>query len=390
MNDLSVDIGWKSLNHYGEQLCGDHVDIVQQKDSESKVVVLADGLKSGVKASILSTLTSKIISTMMAEGMSLEECVHTIAATLPISSEYGVAYSTFTILHVIENETVELIQYENPEVIMLRDLEVKDYPKVEFSVDGKVISRSVIPLKENDLFIAMSDGCPGANSELSYNNNWKISDIASFMATLAPVGYTAKTLATILTEECNKLYGGKPIDDTTACIVRVIRRSQTNVLFGPPANRDDNDRMMALFFSKAGKHIICGGTTASIAADYLGKSVRPSTKYANVGGPPVSEIDGVDLVTEGIVTIAKVLKNARDYVGRDEGYIEWSLQHDAAALVSRILFEESTDINFLVGRAINPAHQDIESINFNVKMSLVEELASCLRKMGKNVKISYF
>ena len=113
MNNLCADIGWKSINHEGEQLCGDHVDIVNQGEN-SQVVVLADGLGSGVKASILSTLTSKIISTMMAAGLKLEDCVSTIAATLPICSVRGVAYSTFTILHIIENRTVEIIQYDNP------------------------------------------------------------------------------------------------------------------------------------------------------------------------------------------------------------------------------------------------------------------------------------
>ncbi len=389
MNDLSVDIGYKSLNHYGEYLCGDHVDVVQQEGSDSKVVVLADGLKSGVKASILSTLTSKIISTMMAQGLSLEECVKTIAATLPISSEYGVAYSTFTIMHIIDNEVMNLIQYDNPLVIMIRDYHAVDYPKTETVIDGKKIYRSQIRLQENDIFVAMSDGCPGANATLSYNKNWKEEDIAAFVETLSPIGYTAKTLASILTEECNKLYNGKPIDDTTACIVRVIRRSQINVIFGPPANPDDCDRMMSLFFSKAGKHIVCGGTTASIAAEYLGKPIRTSAKYNVKGAPPMSEIEGVDLVTEGVVTIDKVLKYAKDYVARDESYIEWSVQHDASALISRMLFEEATDVNFYVGRAVNPAHQDV-SINFNVKMSLAEELCQCLRKMGKTVKISYF
>ena len=93
MNDLCADIGYKSINHVGEQLCGDHVDVVEQGEN-STVIVLADGLGSGVKASILSTLTSKIISTMMAEGLSLEDCVATIAATLPVCSVRGVAYST--------------------------------------------------------------------------------------------------------------------------------------------------------------------------------------------------------------------------------------------------------------------------------------------------------
>ena len=91
MNDLCADIGYKSINHIGEQLCGDHVDVVEEGEN-STVVVLADGLGSGVKASILSTLTSKIISTMMAEGLTLEDCVETIAQTLPICSVRGDVY----------------------------------------------------------------------------------------------------------------------------------------------------------------------------------------------------------------------------------------------------------------------------------------------------------
>jgi len=106
MNDLCADIGYKSINHYGEQLCGDHVDVVESNE-KTTIIVLADGLGSGVKASILSTLTSKIISTMMAEGIPLEECVATIAATLPVCSVRGVAYSTFTIVHIKNNETAE-------------------------------------------------------------------------------------------------------------------------------------------------------------------------------------------------------------------------------------------------------------------------------------------
>ena len=109
MNDLCADIGYKSINHYGEELCGDHVDIVEESEN-STVIVLADGLGSGVKASILSTLTSKIISTMMAAGLSIEDCVSTIAATLPVCSVRGVAYSTFTIMHIVNNDTVDIIQ----------------------------------------------------------------------------------------------------------------------------------------------------------------------------------------------------------------------------------------------------------------------------------------
>ena len=390
MNDLCADIGYKSVNHYGEELCGDHVDVVEQNEN-STVIVLADGLGSGVKASILSTLTSKIISTMMAEGLPLEECVSTIAATLPVCSVRGVAYSTFTIIHLKNNDIAEVIQYDNPQVIIIRDEENYDYPKTEMNIGGKKIFKSVIKLRENDIFVAMSDGCPHAGIGMSYNFGWKREDIISFMETLAPVGYTAKTLSTILVDECFKLYGGKPGDDATACVVRIRKREPMNILFGPPSNRDDANRMMSLFFSKEGKHIICGGTTSSIAAKYLNKPIKASLNFEKADVPPIAEIEGVDLVTEGVITVNKVLEYAKDYLGENEHYEHWSLKRDGASLISRLLFEEATDINFYVGRAINPAHQNPDlPINFSIKMNLVEELSDCLKKMGKRIKVSYF
>lgn len=390
MNDLCADIGYKSINHYGEQLCGDHVDIVEPSD-ESTVIVLSDGLGSGVKASILSTITSKIISTMLAENLSLEECVEAVAATLPVCSVRGVAYSTFTIIHIKNNQIAELIQYDNPHTILIRDEKNYEYPKTEMNIGGKKIYKSVINLQENDIFIAMSDGCPHAGIGTAYNFGWKREDIASFMEALAPVGYTAKTLSTMLIDECDKLYDYKPGDDATACVVRIRKRVPMNMLFGPPSNRDDADRMMSLFFSKEGKHIICGGTTSSIAAKFLHKPLKASLNFERSDIPPIAQIDGVDLVTEGVITVNKVLEYAKDYLGENKAYEHWSFRKDGASLICQLLFEEATDINFYVGRAINPAHQNPDlPINFNIKMNLVTELSKCLKQMGKKIKVSYF
>ncbi|MBR6568442.1 MAG: SpoIIE family protein phosphatase [Clostridia bacterium] len=390
MNDLCADIGYKSINHHGEELCGDHVDIIEPNE-DSTVIVLSDGLGSGVKASILSTLTSKIISTMLAEGLSLEECVETIAATLPVCSVRGVAYSTFTIVHLKNNQTAELIQYDNPHAIIIRDEKNWDYPKTEMNIGGKKIFKSVIKLQEDDIFIVMSDGCPHAGIGMSYNFGWKREDIIDFLETLAPAGYTAKTLSTMLVDECDKLYGHKPGDDATACIVRIRKRVPMNMLFGPPSNRDDADRMMSLFFSKEGKHIICGGTTSSIAAKFLRKPLRPSLTFEQSDVPPIAELEGVDLVTEGVITVNKVVEYANDYLGENKHYEHWSFKKDGASLICRLLFEEATDINFYVGRAINPAHQNPDlPITFNIKMNLVDELSKSLKKMGKRIKVSYF
>jgi len=390
MNNLCADIGYWSVNHFGEELCGDHVDMVDQ-DGKTTMVVLADGLGSGVKASILSTLTSKIISTMLAAGLSIEDCMETMAATLPVCSVRGVAYSTFTIIRIVENDRAEIIQYDNPQVILLRNGKNYDYRKSEITIGGKKIYKSDIKLQENDIFIAMSDGCPHAGIGLSFNFGWKREDIIDFMETFAMVGYTAKTLSTILIDEVNRLYENKPGDDATACTIRIRKREPMNLLIGPPSNRDDCDRMMALFFSKEGKHIVCGGTTSSIAAKHLNKRLVPTLDFIDQDVPPIARIDGVDLVTEGIITINKVLTYAKDYLSNNESYQQWSIKHDGASLISRLLFEEATDINFYVGRAINPAHQNPDlPINFSIKMNLVSELSEALKKMGKRIKVSYF
>ena len=390
MNNLCADIGYRSINHFGEKLCGDHIDIVEQND-DSKVIVLADGMGSGVKASILSTLTSKIISTMMAEGLPIEECVKTIAATLPVCSVREVAYSTFTIIRIINSESVEIIQYDNPKVLFIRDGKPLDYPEIEMNIDGKTIYKTTSDLLEGDTIAVMSDGCPHAGIGLGYNFGWEMKDISDYLCSMSVGKFTAKTLSTMLIDEVDKLYGYNPGDDASACVIKIRKREPVNILFGPPSNRDDCNRMMSLFFSKEGKHIVSGGTTASIVSKWLKKPLVPSLCFDKSNIPPIASIEGVDLVTEGVITMNKVVENAKDYLEKNESFEEWGYGTDGASLICRILFEEATDINFYVGKAINPAHQNPDlPINFNIKMNLVQVLSESLTKMGKRIKISYF
>lgn len=391
INNLCADIGWMSMNHFGEQLCGDHVEIIEQENENSTVVVLADGLGSGVKASILSTLTSKIISTMIAAGLKLEDAVETVVAALPVCSVRGIAYSTFTVIRIENNRKAEIIQYDNPKVVLLRNGKNVEIPSTSIKIAGKNIIRTEIDIYENDLFIAFSDGVEHAGVGLSYNFGWKREDIINFMETFCGIGFTAKTLTTILLDETNRLYEGKPGDDATVCSIRIRRRNPMNLVIGPPSNRDDCNKMMSLFFAKEGKHIVCGGTTSSIAAIYLNKSLTTDLNYIDPEIPPTMNLNGVDLATEGVVTINRVLEYAKNYLEDNKSYEKWCYKKDGASQIARLLFEEATDINFFVGKAVNPAHQNTElPINFTIKMRLVDELAECLSKIGKKIKISYF
>ena len=251
MTNLCTDIGYHSLFKTGEQLCGDHVEVVEAGE-DSVVAVLADGLGSGVKASILSTLTSKIISTMMAESLPIEECVSTIAQTLPVCSVRKVAYSTFTILRITASSEAEIIQYDNPHVILLRGGKYFPMEETSLKIDDKVIYKSKISVQEGDVFIAMSDGCIHAGVGKSLNFGWQRDDIIDFMETMYAPELTAKTISTILLDECNRLYENEPGDDTTVCTVKIRPRESVNLMIGPPSDPKDLRKMQTLFFSKAG------------------------------------------------------------------------------------------------------------------------------------------
>ena len=391
-NEFFADTGYMCLTHYGEELCGDHVEIVQQgqlQGHNSKIIVLADGLGSGVKAGILSILTSKIISTMLAADLDLETAVETIAATLPVCSERNTAFSTFTIVTIVDNQRASIIQYENPNVILLRDGKNYDYPCSTMQIGDKSILHSEIKLQENDIFFMMSDGVLYASDNGVYNDDWDRGHVISYMETFFNIGFTARTLTTILLDETNRLYGGKPTDDATVCTVRIRRRESVNLAFGPPSNYDDNRKMMALFFAREGRHIVCGGTTSKIAATYLGKPVILCDNEPDPDIPPISEVEGIDLVTEGIITMNKVLEYAKNYLANNSSFEDWSYKKDGASLIARTLFETATDVNLFIGKAVNPAHQNMK-FNFEVKMRLVSELADCLTKMGKIVLVNYF
>jgi serine/threonine protein phosphatase PrpC len=390
VNDLFIDIGYGCLNKEGEQLCGDQV-VVERINEGSAIAVLADGMGSGVKANILATLTSKILSTMLANSIEINECVATVAATLPICRVRRAAYSTFTAIRLTDNSEAELIQYDNPDVIFIHNGKNLDYPKSALLIDEKTVFISKRRLAENDMLIIISDGVIHTGIDGVIDSEWDRDTVAEFLVSSNTPTMSAKSLATLLLNECKLRYRGLVMDDTTACVIKIKKRRQVNLVIGPPSDKKDDEKMMSLFFSKEGKTIVSGGTTSAIAARYLGKELVTTLDYFDEDVPPISKIAGVDLVTEGVLTLNKVLFYAKDYLEANSFYSKWCSSEDAASQIARLLFEEATDINFFVGEAVNPAHQNPSlPLVFRNKMRLIMELSDCLKKMGKQIKVSYF
>ena len=389
MNNLFTDTGSMSLIKRGEQLCGDHIEF--RVDDHVTICVLADGLGSGVKANILATLTSQILATMSVGGMSIEDCVDTIVRTLPECSVRRVNYSTFTIVKIVDQKYVELTRFDNPYTVILRDGKNMELQHNFRMIEGKKIFFSSFEAQENDLIVVFSDGAVFAGLGGAYPFGWGRDNIVSYLEEHYSPDTTAKGVATLLARECNRLYEGQPGDDTSVAVMRIGRRSQANLMIGPPSHRRLDDEMAAAFFASEGTHIVCGGSTNQIAARHLGKEVEANLEYGDDDLPPMYRIEGVDLCTEGVVTISKVLDYANDYLAGSQLNPSWKFSTDGASRIAQALFDEASDISFFVGCAINPAHQNPNlSIAFGAKFQLIDQLGKCLEKMGKRVRTRFY
>ena len=210
--EVSVETCWKSLNKIHEELCGDKVEILKTEDSD--VVILADGMGSGVKANILATLTSKILRTMFQKGAPIEQGVETIARTLPICQVRQVAYSTFSILQIFHNGEAYLVEYDNPGCIFVRDGKLMDIPYTVREIEGKKIREYRFQVKLKDCFVLMSDGVIYAGVGELLNFGWTWESMADYTVKCTKDTLSAKRLAAMLSQACDDLYMQKPGDDT--------------------------------------------------------------------------------------------------------------------------------------------------------------------------------
>ena len=388
---VSVDICWKSFNKNREELCGDKVEVLKTEDSS--IIILADGMGSGVKANILATLTSKILGTMFREGAEIDACVETIARTLPICKEREVAYATFSILQIFRDGEAYLVEYDNPKCVFIRNKEIINYPYQERVIEGKKIREYRFHVELNDCFVLMSDGAIWAGEEETMNYNWEWDDMAAYALKCTNETLSAARLAAMLSQVCYDLYGQKPGDDTTVAVTRVIRRQVVNIFTGPPSRKEDDERVVHDFMKQEGRKVICGGTSANVASRVLKREIVTLVKHADPKIPPMATMEGLDLVTEGVLTIGSALDLLHRYENDDfdEAFFDALDAENGAAKLARLLIEECTDLNLFVGRALNPAHQNSNlPFDLSVRMNLVEQLKDCAERMGKHVTVKYY
>lgn len=390
---MHVDAAYRSLNRYGEELCGDKVRISRMKNST--IAVLADGLGSGVKANILATLTSSILSTMLEEGATLVQAVETVAKTLPVCSERSLAYSTFSVIQIFDSGDVSLVEFDNPPCIFIRNGITVDLDYCSEGKDcaGKNVTESHFSVEPGDVLALVSDGVVYAGAGQALNFGWGLKDISAWLTKATRRELTAPRLAVALSQAVSELYLGKPYDDSTALIIKIMPGNVVNLLSGPPAQKEDDSRMVDDFVHSTGTKIVCGGASANMIARVLDRKVETAVVYIDPDIPPTGKIEGIDLVTEGVLTLSKTVEILNSYLSReaDTFYFKMLDEPNGAAEIAKILLEKCTELRVFIGKAINPAHQTPGlPADLSIKIKLIEELCVLAERLGKKVKKYYY
>jgi len=383
-----IDVAYKSINKYGEELCGDRVEIIELEDST--IIVMSDGLGSGVKANILASLTTKIVGTLLKEGMDIFETVSTITNTLPVCKVRNIAYSTFTFIKVYKDGRAHIVEYDNPGVFMLRRGKNYNLDKREIVINNKKVYESKLNVKDGDVFVLVSDGAIHAGIGNILNLGWTWDSVKEYLEKCTRNRKCARDISKDLISVCWDLYGSKPGDDTTAVAVKIRKPEYIDIFTGPPEDKNNDKYVIEKLMSGKGKKIICGGTAANIAERELKKNLIVNDDYY-CDVPPTATLEGIDLVTEGVLTISKAIDKIKKYSESVLLNDEYDMKgDDGASKLASMLIEECTHIHFWIGKAINPAHQNPSfPANLSIKLNLVEQLIELLKNLGKCVEITY-
>ncbi|SFR01597.1 SpoIIE family protein phosphatase [Desulfoscipio geothermicus] len=378
--EYCVDIGLAQLNKEGEELCGDSVEVVST--ASDHIVVVADGLGSGVKANILSRLTIKTAGTMLKMGGRIDDVMETLAHTLPICKVRKLAYSTFTILQVKRDGQAYLLEYENPPSFWGNRHNLHSLHTTERVIGDKTIRESYLSLQENDWLVIITDGVLYAGTGKTWNMGWGRDRVGEYLArSYAPDKSAAQWSAEIV-RLCNNIYGGKPGDDASVAVVKVRRPRLVTVLIGPPRNKADDALVVDKLMRADGIKIVCGGTTGNMVGRVLGRNVRVDLSSRTERIPPVGIIPGIDLVTEGAITLVDALEHLKEQgelAGRD----------GASRLAAALLAADS--VHFIVGMAANQAQhgEGMPSI-YIYKQYIIRDLIRLLKESGKHVTEEYY
>lgn len=408
MSDAQTQSSFIEVAHYqlykSGQGAGGDTFLSQKNDSDGRVItVLSDGLGSGIKAGVLSTLTATMAMKFVAADIPIQRAAEIIMSTLPVCKERGISYATFTLVDIEPNSTVKIMEYDNPGYVLVRQDTVIEPIKNCASIERK--NRKTAPQREavvyysdyrsrpGDRLVFFSDGVTQSGMGTKpYPLGWGAVRAQEFIleAVRESPEISARELAKRIVLKAQQLDCYRAKDDITCGVIYFRRPRDLLIMTGPPINPDHDTEMVRVFSSFSGKKIVSGGTTANILSRELGRKVTLNLRNIDPNIPPVSQMDGADLVTEGIITLGRVAEilEQGSRIGATAS-TERDRENGAGKIVEFLL--DSDRITFVVGTRINDAHQDPNMpVELEIRRNIVKRIQMLLAEHYlKEVTIRY-
>lgn len=386
-----VDISEDHINKNGEELCGDKVEWIRQE--KDHIIVLADGLGSGVKANILATLTTKIAATLLKGGAGLKETADTLANTLPVCQVRKLAYSTLGMIKIEEDGKVYAVENDTPPMIVIKNGAIFEPERRMLTINDRCFYESNFDLEIGDTIVLMSDGVVHAGIGGVLNLGWQWEQVAQYVSRQNQKQKSAKGISRALVDTCKCLYMEKPGDDTTVVAIKVRAPEVVNMFTGPPENPNQDECLVREFLGAEGKRVVSGGTAATIMSRHTHQEIQVDMTTATKRVPPIATMAGMDLVTEGVLTISRTVEILKDYLDSAAKVedVKAIFGQDGAGRLAKMLVDDCTHLKLYVGKAVNPAHQNPDlPIDLSIKLREVEKLTQILKDMGKFVETKYY
>lgn len=382
MNDIFIDVDYAQIYKHGQQIGGDVFLLSRNPERNQIVCTLSDGLGSGVKANVLASLTAHMAHKLSFSPMDLTHSAKIIMNTLPVCKERKISYSTFTIADIrhlsLEDIRVNLVEYDNPLSLHFKGSECLswDREKIDLMREGafkkEELACSHFKLEVGDRLIMFSDGVTQAGLGKVLPLGWRLDGVKNYAAQVIGKnpGISSHDLSLAIVQKANTLDGLSSKDDITCVAVYVRAPRRTVVVTGPPFTKDKDALLGEKLRQFEGKKIVSGGTTALIVSRLFEKKLKVDMHCWSPDVPPSSTMEGIDLVTEGMLTLSKVANVLEAKTPTNK------LPHDAVKKFVEIL-QDSDQVHFIVGTKINEAHQDP---NIPVEIGIRRTIIGRLRK----------
>lgn len=398
-----IEVGHHQLFKYKQGAGGDTF-LSQKNESDGRVItVLSDGLGSGIKAGVLSTLTATMAMKFIASDIPIKRAANIIMNTLPVCKERGISYATFTLVDIEPNSMVRIMEYDNPGYVLVRQKTMVEPIKQCSVIERK--NKKTAPLRESllyysdykalpgDRLVFFSDGVTQSGMGThAFPLGWGASRTQDFILETISENpdISARELACSVVRKAHLHDGYEAKDDITCGVIYFRHPRDLLIMTGPPINFDNDAKMASDFNAFNGRKIVCGGTTTNILSRQLGKPVKLILKGLDTVVPPMSEMEGADLVTEGIITLGKVAEmlETDSRLGRDLT-VERLTENGATKIID--LLQDSDRIFFMVGTKINDAHQDPNMpVELEIRRNVVKKIQKILTEQYlKEVTIRY-